>query len=80
MSSEKAQEISFILIYIQAADQQADGLRSNPAEQVAGSQDDDDALLEVIMSAAPPWGHCTDGGHRPNCHQPHRLHCLIMMR
>ena len=80
VSSEKAQELSFILIYVQAADQQADGSCSNPAEQVAGSQDDDDALLEVRMSAAPPRGHCADGGNRPNCHRPHRLHCLITMR
>ena len=76
VSSEKAQELSFILIYVQAAD----GSRSNPAKQVAASQDDDNALLEVRMSAAPPWGHCADGGHRPNCHRLHRLLCSITMR
>ena len=60
--------------------QQADGSHSNPEGQVADSQDDNNALLEVRISVAPLRRHCADFGHRLNCHRPHQLHCLIMMK
>ena len=41
-------------MYVQVIDKQPDGSHSDPPEQEIGSQDDDDALLEVRISMFPP--------------------------
>jgi hypothetical protein len=42
-----------IPIYMQVVDQQPDGTHSPPPELRTGSQDDDDALLEVRICIVP---------------------------
>ena len=69
-----------ITIYVQVVAQQPGETHSNPPELETGSQDDDDAILEVKFSTVAGRRRFADGGNRSSCPRVHPGHYSTTMR